>query len=986
MPRGVGSSKRTSGAGQRDTRHENGLVGPATAKRAVGNKNSGQYEGAARSGAENVPGQAGLPSPNAQYNGSAYQHQLNGNGNTKGSRNGNANGDANSMGNQLSTRRTSLGTSSDETSSESGGSNMGNHSGGAMDGLHRQIDVNATKNVDVHRDSGPLELVTTVLKTLPIHDTLAILIILMHVPSVSLTFIYAIFTFLTFVPPVTTSSGMNINFAEIFDGNSTTPSPVTVMCMDLFFLLFWLFLWQPLQDILLDFAKPIIAITLGGGSGVRDGSSRGLTTCFIWVVFHHVLRGTRLHWTRFVRHIPENWPIPSTLQDTFNFPTESYDMRSGVGWVKSVLAVHILTQGIVRYVKEWYLRREKAGAQANMSDPEAGKSAGGSNDLSTDAGFSTTDAEAGIQHAPPPPPTTMSKKRRKQSTQIRLQQPLWAALASTKIVVMKEYELSHATSEQAGSNATDVHNLGNAPFEKEPCHIWISYVGSDEVCFNTSHFEDDDEDDEQKSCQGENGEYISSQAKHPQRPLYVRVNNAFWQPTRMFPLEKQSEDQVGTQWTGDIYGLRPASKYVCEFVDRRTDEVLFKTTIRTVHEPQKETDSGAPSAANGQPSLRPDSPATTLKTSIQAAESRLSDERNRLKASRKEWKSRTNALKKEIELTDHQLATAGNSDEKFRQKVRQQETQKSQAERDTEAVAEQLKNFDTAPELSDRRKKLDRQYGSEKSMYDVAKKEYEEFKSKLEKEVKSTGLEKSNLVSKVNKIKTRINRVETELNNISDANARGLDEVQRRHQERLHWEENTNAIEANYQERLNHIQASNVIKVEQIRALEAQLATFLDPHGAMALDPNGAMALDPNGGMGVDLDTYDEHYQQQHLQPWNPNPAAAPHVPNMWMSSSELMPSLSATSGVTSGWQPAMAPAFEPSKGFKSRGRSSSMLSDISGFTQSTNEEDSPPGHSLSYGWNANTFTPVRNTGYGRHDENNSGGSGNGSVSASPSP
>lgn len=923
MPRASGSGKRHSGAaGQRDTRHENGLVGPANPKRLNGKRSQANLDqaGAARAAAEHgSAAQSRLPPtspPRKNANSVAANAQPILSAVSKHQSPESVAADASHPGSAVrSTPQVNL---PDDTSSESDGSNMGPSQ---PDAGHRQIDVNALKNVDVHRDQGPLELATTVLKSLPMQDTLAILIILMHVPAVSLIVIYAIFTILTFVPPVTTSSGMNINFAEILDGTSTTPAPVTLLTMDVLFFFFWLFLWQPLQELMQDFAKPVIAITLGGGTGSHDGTSRGLTTTFFWVMLHHLLRGTQSHWARLARHIPDNWPVPAAFHEPWKLHNEHYETKGVIGWIRSLLAVHILTQGIIRAIKDWYLRRERENKDGkDGGDPEAAKSQTGSTDGAGDT--STAEAEASVLHAPVP--ATVSKKRRKQSAQIRLRQPLWAALASTKIVVVKEYELSNQTREQAGSNATDVHNLGNAPFERQERQIWISYVGSDEVCFNTSLFPDDALEEEEATGRG--GEAIPTSNKRTEKPFFVRVNNAYWQPTRVYPLEapggETEEEEHGTRWTGDIYGLRPTSKYVIEFVDSRTEKVIFKTSIRTVHEPQREDETGSSSVANGQRSLQPDSPATTLKTSIAAAEARLTDEKNKLKAARKDWKTRINNLKKDIEATDNQLASAGNHDEKYRQKIRQQETQKAQAERDTTTLAEQLKNFDTAPELTERKKKVERLYTAEKKLYDAEKKEFEEFKSSLDKAVRAKELEHSNLISKINKIRTRISKVETEHANITDANNRGLDEAERRRQERLHWQDSVNAIETNYRERLAHIRATNGGKLEQIQAMEAQLNAII----------NGGMPMDISGD-----------YQHQQPSVWNPNPAAPPHIPsNLWASSADMMPSIPAVSGVSTWQPPPTAPAFEPS-GFKVRGRSSSMLSDVSGFTQSSDGDS--PGH-----------------------------------------
>ncbi|KAF4976196.1 hypothetical protein FZEAL_7115 [Fusarium zealandicum] len=927
MPRAPGSGKRQQGAAShRDTRHENGLVGPA--KRSSDKKGLGQLDSSARRSDQGVAGAAGQSSPaNGLTNGSYKQCVYDASNDSR------VNDDR---------RRSSLGAVSEMSSDSS-------NSTGVVDG-HRQIDVNAMKNSDVHRDSGPFDLATTVLKSLPMQDTLAILIILMHVPSLSLTVIYTIFTFLTFVPPVTTSSGMNINLAEIFDGNSTMPSLVTVLCMDFFFLLIWLFLWGPIQDAILDFAKPVIAITLGGGTSARDGTSRGLTTCFTWVVGHHLLRGTKAHWGRVARHIPEHWRLPHVFHSSLESASNMYDKRSAYGWVRSVLAIHILTQGIVRYIREWYLRREKANASINASDPEAGKPPSVAGDTANE-GIATPDTETGISSATP---VSTSKKRRKQSTQVRLQQPLWAALASTKIVVVKEYELSHAASESAGSNATDIHNLGNAPFNNQPGQVWISYIGSDEVCFSTSYFPEID-DDEPRSVESSGDDSRPSNID-TSKPFYVRINKAVWQPTRMFPVEESPEDsREGVRWTGDIYGLRPASKYVCEFVDSQTDEVLFSTSIRTIQATQREADGAQPPVANGQRSLRPDSPATTLRTSIAAVEAKLSDEKSRLKTLRKEYKNRANALRKDNELTDNQLASAGNHDEKYRQKIRQQETQKAQAERDTQQLTEKLKNFDHAPELADRKKKVERQYSNEKKVFEAAQKAFKEFKVGLDKEIKAKEVEKSNLNTRRNKIATRIAKVENELANIADANNRGLDEAERRNQERTIWQEHVAGIESNYNERLAQVRATNASRGEHIRTAQIQLQGF---HEFMNSANGMPYDMHPEAGHGQ----LGPPFQPTNTSTWNPDPTAPPHYPTgLWQGSNDVLPSVSApTLPTMSLWQPPpMAAAFEP-RMTRSRGRSSSMLSNVSGFTQSSGEDyGSPPidSHRVRHIWASHTRT-----------------------------
>ncbi|KAG5977289.1 hypothetical protein E4U55_006903 [Claviceps digitariae] len=955
MPRAAGSGKRQQGATttHRESRHENGLVSPA--KRGSGRKSNGQLDGSARS-LDQVAGYAEpspspSPIPLGQHNGTLSKD---------------ASDTAMDGSSCNSRRRPSFGTCS-ETSSESTPSHT-TPNGAAVDAEHRQIDVNAMKNIDVHRDSGPLEFAATVIKSLPMQDTLAILIILMHVPYMSLSLIYACFALITFVPPVTTKTGMNINLAEILDGSSHTPSLVTILCMDFFFFLIWVFLWQPIQDGILEFAKPVIAITLGGGTNAKDGTSRGVTTCFTWILLHQTIRATKSHWAHFTRHFPASWPLPALLSDSLESRPIAYDKRSTHGWIQSTLAMHILTQGIVRFVREWYLKREKANAGSGVVDPESGKSSslgtsGGTTnafmssshslDACHDGSSNAADTEASTSHALSTTTATSNKKRRKQSAQVRLEQPLWAAFASSKIVAVKEFELSQWGRNPNSSNATDRHNLGSASFDSQPRQIWISYIGSDEVCFNTSDFPDAPETDlSPASAKGSGGptDAMRPAGVDASKPFYVRINNAFWQPTRIVAVQSTDEDETqGTRWTGDIYGLRPASPYVCEFVDIQSGEVIHATAIRTATETLRENDPLPPAVSGpGQPQLRPDSPATIIRNSIAAEEARLAEERSRLKTWRKESKTKLNAIRREIELVDNQLLSAGNSDERHRQKIRQHEIQKIQAERDTESLGEQLDRLNGSPELADRKVELEKMYADEKKLFDAAQKQFEEYTANLDREVKAKELEKVNLNSRRNKIGFRIDKVDKELRNLSDANRRGLGEADRRDQERASWLENNGAIKSNYLDRISQACNANASRTQQIQNLQAQLST-LNNNTFMAAAAMSNPMEGPAGG--AEVDSGHLAFRQHPSSVWNPSPAVLPPYPaSMWAGSSGDVLSSSGVPTTQPGnssttWQPPpTAPPFEP-RGTKVRGRSSSMLSNVSGFTEPSDEDSSHKSH-----------------------------------------
>lgn len=895
MPRPSGSGKRQSGgAVQRDARHENGH---ASSGKRSGRKSHGSAHGNKADHASSANG-AALSKSNADADAAGISTNL--------------------------VRRHSLDGISETSSSDLSSTQHALAANGSVDGGHLQIDVSSLKNNEVHRDSGPLSIASTVLRRVPMQDTLAFLIILMHLPSLALSIAYCAFTCLTFVPPVTTSSGMNINIAELFESSTTAPSIVTVWFMDLFFLLVWAFLWEPLQDAVLDLAKPIIAITLGGGAASRNGSPRGLFTCFLWVITHHVIRGTRAYWTRLVPHIPPTWLVALNFGKDIPLSGPYPAERDSNFWLQSGLAIHILTQGTIRYIRDWYLRREKANA-ANAIENDTSKHSAASitNEAANENGHASNahhDADGAVVPATTAvSAATTAKKKRKQSAQVRLQQPLWAALGSTKIVVVKEYELSESVSDSLNANAVDIQNLGNAPFDRTAGRVWISHVSSDEVSFSSSHFP-------------KNNSYImlatAAGETDPEklRPFFARVNNAPWPLTRIQPIESIDNNiSLRTRWTGAIYGLLPCSRYNIEFVDSRTNLVLFATSVRTVKESIRPKDGSAPAlpeppvVVREQQPLEPDSPVVTLQASIETAQHRLGDEKNKLKTLRKDIKGKANAGKKEV---DGQAPSASHADEKLKAKIRQQETTKAHQEREAKDLASQLKNFDAEPELGDRKKKAERLFGSDKKQFDSAQKNFNTHKTKLDNEIKGRELEQTNLNSKRNKIATRIAKVDSEIVNLSDANARGLNEAERRTQERATFVSNNAAIEKNYSERIAGVSATNASKQVDLRALVTQVEAA---RNFMANGAKGMPAAEAHG-----------------YPSWN-TATAASYAASYWQqqrdSASDTLAGISSSAARLS-WNAAQH--LQP-PAHSSRGRSSSMLSAGSRGSRSSGDSMDAP-------------------------------------------
>ena len=884
MPRAPAAIKRQQGAANhRDTRHENGLVGPG--KRVLKQKSNGHLNGQPKSSDTSPSTPPQLANTLPATNGHVRQPPTDNSNDPKLPVNG--------------LRRSSFSAYSEETSSSESYNNM--PSIAVHSENHRRIDVNAAKNPAVHRDVGPLSLAFTVLRSCPLFDTIAILIVLLQIPPTFLSIIHILFATLTFVPP-STSTTSGISFSDIFEGTMGTPSLATIVFVDIFVLLVWLFLWAPIQDIVLDLAQTVIALTLGGGTSGKEAGMNNVLVCFSIVGFSHLVRSTNVKQSglRAILASSTNSLFGSSDPDDPLEPTsQSIHKKGAHGWIRSILAIHILTQGAVRYIRDWYVRREKQNTSVSLLDPEAGK-------VQTDANSEAPPQPLENESSNLPTTSITSKKKKKQSAQVRIRQPLWAALASTKIVMVKEYETSHTAAESAGTNATDINNLGNAPFNTEADRIWITYVGSDEVFFATSYFPTHTA---QETCEEKDAE---SPDIDQSKPFFVRVNKTLWRPTKIHTATdpNQPEGQE-TRWSGEIFGLAPMSSYECDFVSTTDGSVIFSTRVRTV---QPAIDVAAPGLSAGPVvSGRPGSPTTTLKTSIASSEVKLAEERNRQKRERKDQRAKLSSIRKEIEKLGSAVASSGGNDDRQRQKVQQHHLHMKQAD---EAITmldyeiEALSGYPTDAEL-DELKAAKFQYQSQKDIHKKARKEYTAIKDQAREEVQILTNDVANLESKRERIQFRNAKLTSELERITDANARGLNEAQRKITEQQAKEVERQNMEGLYHRRLIGITTElteNHMQLDNLRALVAQLEAMEQSEVQYAQSPDASAANlvyseIPEGSTASNY-------------PWNPPPNVGLYAPSYPMMASGS------------------------NQGARARGRSSSMLSNVSGFTQSSGDGD----------------------------------------------
>ena len=923
-PRASNAAKRQQGAAnQRDTRHENGLVGPG--KRVQKQQSNGHINGHAKS-SETSPSTPPT---------SATPPHANGHVRLPAS--------ADSMADYKmsieTVRRHSSGGYSESSSSEYGTPTMG----GSHE-VHRQIDVNAAKNSAVHRDAGPLGFAFTVLRSCPLYDTIAILIVLLQIPPAFLSLIHLLFAFLTFVPP-STSASSGLSFTDIFEGTLGTPSITTIVVVDLIVLLVWLFLWSPLQDIALDLAQTVIALTLGGGTSGREAGMNNVILCFGIIGVSHLARsgGVKQTGLRTILSTSGGWLGAPDPDDPLE-PMDSTQKRVAPGWIRSILAIHILTQGVVRYVRDWYVRREKGDVSSFIGDPEAAK--GSLTDPTVDSSTpipQTPDLES-PGSLPLASNSLTSKKKKKQSALVRIRQPLWAALASTKIVMVKEYESSHIAAESAGANATDVNNLGNAPFGTESDRIWISYIGSDEISFGTSHFP--------SHLPGKwQGKSLESPAIDRSKPFFVRVNKTIWQPTRITSALDVEHPGQAPRWSGEIFGLAPMSNYEVEFISTTAGAAIFSTSVRTLQPPALTTLSPNPAVTG-----RPGSPTTTLKTSIATSEVKLVEERTHLKRDRKEQRTKVNALRREIDKLSATIANSGGSDDRLRQKVHQSQLHMKQAEDALSALSSSIDvlnqpSTQSSSSILPTWKSQKALFSQAKESHETAHQDFTTAKTAAEQALTSLSSDLSSLQQKRERMQSRITKLQSEHERISDANARGLDEATRRSVR----DAERSRTETLYLERL---QASNAQIAEAMNALGdlyasieglqqyeqfATQQTTQSPANAYAdtlsessntLTPSSASYawFTPSLSLSSPLSLSNPH---SHLSAPNSahNSISFPSGTTLtpWLGNSPHPPSHSHSHSATQ----SLGAVGTPSQSSRSRARSSSMLSNVSTYTQS---------------------------------------------------
>lgn len=391
------------------------------------------------------------------------------------------------------------------------------------------------------------------------------------------------------------------------------------------------------------------------------------------------------------------------------------------------------------------------------------------------------------------------------------------------------------------------------------------------------------------------------------KPFFIRVNGAAWSSTRITTSASEN-DSSGTWWGGEIFGLAPLSSYHCEVVGIGSQRVLCSANLITLPAPTAEQAASAPAQPQHQ-ALRPSSPITTLKQSIQQAETKLLDIRNKSKKSKKDQRNANADVKRDINQLKSKVDGSGGMDDKQLRRQQQISQHKNQAEEATVDLKAQLENLGEIPadELAASESKR-RAWQSAVDARNSANRDLEAAKSEADRAVNQLKTEIATALTKREKLTVRHQQRTEELEQAvtkqqADQTARYKHEVERT-------------------QRRHEIERQEGQLIQHINSMQAEFESLTQK-------------------------TAEAYQQAANLQSWGPGAppgfnVSSPPTPE------NALPNLNGTFSPNNGFS-AYGP-MQYSNGFQPnvpapRGRSSSMLSQYSGFTEDNEDYVYHTGH-----------------------------------------
>jgi hypothetical protein len=728
-------------------------------------------------------------------------------------------------------------------------------------------------------------------------DILAVLLLLLQLPTALLMVVQVIFISLTIG---TSSIGWTVSSisspSEWWTGSSGNPSLMTTLAADVLFLGFYSLIAVVLpswSSLILDLAQPVIATSLfGAGTGFTSGWNDSML-CFLIVGIPHI--ANNFDWKYWIAD-----PVVSLLARTGLESSKLARLaalhslqHSSHNWVRLVLEIHIITHGLVRIIR----RAAQSRAGPDMHPTSSG--AFPPIELNQYEGARSTASDGRPPGLPPvirdgKEKLVSGKRRRRQTNTIRNQQPFWASVATSKITITKDVEQAHIQRDtfEATSDKTIIEDVKR---EGAAGRVWITRVDTTEITFSALL----------TGIVGAAGEVGATDNLTELQRLKIMVNDTVW-PQVAF----RQDDSDGVEGvSGKIFGLTPGERFFIEFWTAG-DIVVYSAQVLT--RAAAISDAVATVAATVQDSLRPSSPTTTLHKAIAAAEAQLAEVKIKGKKNRKEHKNAHSKLERENDGLEAKLSSFTMTDDKLRQRQTQIRQNIKQAEDAAVAINAQLDGLAAHPESEVGSHEATKdQWEKERDRRAKARRDFEASKAENDRKIQAAHNEIQALRQKRERLEARLTRLEQQKDTLATANLN-------MRKENAQWvAQRTHALEyqASEEQKLRDSIAYTDEQIQHIsqRRTEIERNTF---HHPLSMATNGQ--------------TSSNH---------TPEPAYSA------LSPTSRLQGYNGYSGYSSfgGYGTGSPLGHSRQNSVRNRPRRSSMLSDVSGFTEGeTGIEGSP--------------------------------------------
>ena len=433
------------------------------------------------------------------------------------------------------------------------------------------------------RGRGLGAVVNTILTTCPLRDVLALLIILLQLPPMLLMLIQLLYAILTSLPPVPSSTVSAIS--EFLSGSVGVSSMTAVIGIDLVIFGIWLLLQLPARNVLLDCSQAVIAMTLGGATASVADATYGWSLCTFVILFSYVFRSAsfRRHSLQLLSR--QFSSIAMVHSDSLLLDEPIDKLYSSHSWPGVLLGIHILAQGLTRAVRRnlHFRAADKIKSRAATADyelsstSETPRSQSVGSDLELDR-FSQDSDDTDYYLSRTANDINVKARRTKDNEQhVRKHQPLWAALANTKISVLKAVDRGGVTFDAIRANTAGPNSVGSMDFLTDEEQVWFTEISTMGAAFEAClRYEDGGG---QRNIDEEALGDPRGRAKRT--PFFIRVNGTEWMSSRAQLVEVKGDEKRCGIWAGEILGLAAQSSYDCEFLRSADGRVIYQLKITT---------------------------------------------------------------------------------------------------------------------------------------------------------------------------------------------------------------------------------------------------------------------------------------------------------------------------------------------------------------------------------------------------------------------